>query len=330
MTSGITENRLKDVVKQVLVEGKHWDGSIDWYKFFHPVTPTLEVYHEGQTAEWVTDLMICLLERQRPQSKYVSHFTINHKNFGQPNSFVATQRFTGSYDYLMHSQFIFHVTFVQDGQDRVCVVVINKEPETDLAYVFFPFPEYFLAHRPKIDVSMGQVLEYIRTEWQTANKKKLYVEPSFRFSEGFKGSNMYAIYFIALMQAHSFNDIRRLFQQDEMRLLTRHKALSIYRTIGKLISKGVSVQKNTDAIQAFNAFMGKDAKHPLPMNQHNFTLIRQWLGDCAPVTLHNLIPAVPGVPIEELIKEYPGLAERMKNFLPETKGSVVGEMKIYV
>ena len=328
-SSGITENRLKNKVKQVLVEGKHWDGSMDWYTFFQPMTPTLELYYEDLSAEWVTDIMLCLLERQRPQSKYVSHFTIHHKRLADPDSFQATQRFTGSYDYLKHTQFIFQVTFTQDGKDRICVVVINKESSVDRAFVFFPFPEYYLAN-PKSDVSMGQVLDYIRKEWQTANKKQIHVEGYFKFCAGFKGSNIYAVYFLALMQSHSSEDVRRLFQQDEMRLLTRHKALSIYRTIGKLISKCVSGQKNTDALRAHAEYMGPGAKHSLPMNQHNFILIRQWLGVCSPVTLQNLIPLIPRRSIEDDIKRYPGLAERMVNFLPEKPGGLVGEMKIYV
>ena len=334
-----------------IVEGKHSATKVAWYKFYEkPATaPALERYYEEQNAGWIIDLMICFLERTLlkadvslgvSKAKYVANFSAVRRDFKKANPFEMFPRYQGSYEYHRYQSFMYQVTFTDSGVDRVCTMIIKKRAgKNDDMYVFFPFPAYYKTHT-EVDRVIRTILVHIEDEWKTDHGKSLHIHPHFRFPDELKGSNVYSIYFLVLMQKYTYESIRNIFQNRDMLSLTRHKAIAVYRAIGKLMGYCVSTiaaKRDENAKRAYMTFMGKNAKTELPMTRDNFNLLRAWFAECSfrhPSQiswLNNLLPVVPtrSQSLLEALKDRPELAERMKNFLP-LADHPVGKIELYV
>lgn len=348
--SSIQKN-ISDKVKSLVIKGQHSSNTVRWFKFHEtPATaPALQLFFENEHTGWIIDLMICFLERALLRaeksmgvyrSKYVAHFTVLEKNFKKRDSFEVFHRYLGYYDYLLYQNFMFQITFTQGNIDRVCTLIMQKgHGLSDNLYVFFPFPDYYNAHLEINDV-MIDIINHITREWLNTHNRKVHVYPTFKFPSQLKGSNVYSIYFLILMQKYSYNSISHLFQDMDTLLLTRAKALSIYKILGQLMSyciRTIAAQGDHNAKHAYDVYMGKHATTPLPMNLDNFNLLRKWFAECAFQKesqvnwLNNILPVIPikGTSLQEALGSRPKLAAHMKNFLP-LKNHPVGKFKMYV
>ena len=331
-------------LRDFLIESKYSSTEINWFDFFNDQADVKLEHHQ---VGWMIDLMICFVERALLKTdpsfglttlKYVANIIVHQEDFKKKNSFQFFPRYVGSYEYALFQNFIFQVTFVDKAVERVCIVLIQKSRTSliDDLYVFFPFSSYYNKH-PDVDNVMNDILTYIRQEWNAANRRSILVHDHFNFPPTLESSNIYSIYFVCLMQKYSFESIRMFFQNTDILLLTRQKAISIYKNIGVLISQcvqGVS-KGNPEAAKAYIEYMSKDSKKSLSMNTANFNLLRKWFVQCNLIQssfFDDLIPQVPSerktLHIRDMIKGHP-LEARMKRFLP-SKNKIPLKLELYI
>jgi hypothetical protein len=331
--------------RDFLIESKYSSTEINWVDFFSEQT---DVKLEHHKVGWMTDLMITFVERAllktdpsfgRTTLKYVANIIVNQKDFKKKNTFQFFPRYIGSYEYALFQNFIFQVTFVDKTIERVCILLIQKSRSglIDDLYVFFPFSSYYKT-QPDIDNVINDILTYIRQEWNTSNRRSLLVHDHFNFPLTLESSNVYSIYFVCLMQKYSFESIRMFFQNTDILLLTRQKAISMYKNIGVFISQcvqGVSSTGNSEAAKAYIEYMSKDSKKSLSMNTANFNLLRKWFVQCNLLQssfFDDMIPQVPSdkkkLNIQDMMKGHPFEA-RMKRFLP-SKNKISLQLELYI
>lgn len=313
---------------------KYHAKGVDWFRFVRdPDSHETELYHENLRVGWVINLMMYVVDRLHAGTRYVGGFVLEHNRLTSIPPYTSFRKHSGrAYDYTKNSKFMYQLTFVHGEVERVCVLYICKGSAQDHLYIFFPFPDYL----KEIQAAIDWVVQKITAEWMQLHQKKLISHQPVDFSPGFVSSNIFAVYFLVLVQKYPYEEVERLLGRSDMHLLAKHKASMVYRQLGQVISSCIHSQKDAAKYLEYAEYMGAEAEKSLVMNSTKFEFLWKCLGQCKipkEMMQMNLMPNAPpeGYSVErELLSHEPSLANRMRNFLPREPGAVVGEMKLFV